>query len=362
MRVVLIILIVLHGLLHFMGFANAYAIGNMAEFAKELPKPIGLLWLFTGLLFIASAVMILIKRKGWAIWGILAVIVSQLLILTVWSDAKYGTLANIVILIAAIITLGTERFQNSFKNDVLAALESASKFDDLVTERDLEPLPPLVQEYLRYVGVVGKPKVFNIRIIFEGRMREKGKDWFNFTSTQYNSINPSTRFFFMKAKVKGLPTYGYHRYKNGEASMQIKLLSLLPVVDIDKPELFKTETVTFFNDLCLFAPGALIDKRISWKILDNLSVKATLTTNNTRISAILYFNEKGQLVNFISEDRMAIGEMKTFPFSTPAGNFQNINGFNLPTYGEGTWHYPDGEFVYGKFNVKHIEYNITKFK
>ena len=340
MRVVLIILIVLHGLLHFMGFANAYAIGNMAEFAKELPKPIGLLWLFTGLLFIASAVMILIKRKGWAIWGILAVIVSQLLILTVWSDAKYGTLANIVILIAAIITLGT----------------------DLVSERDLKPLPPLVQEYLRYVGVVGKPKVFNIRIIFEGRMREKGKDWFNFTSTQYNSINPSTRFFFMKAKVKGLPTYGYHRYKNGEASMQIKLLSLLPVVDIDKPELFKTETVTFFNDLCLFAPGALIDKRISWKILDNLSVKATLTTNNTRISAILYFNEKGQLVNFISEDRMAIGEMKTFPFSTPAGNFQNINGFNLPTYGEGTWHYPDGEFVYGKFNVKHIEYNITKFK
>jgi hypothetical protein len=161
----------------------------------------------------------------------------------------------------------------------------------------------------------------------------------------------------MKAKVKGLPTIGYHSYKDGNAGMLIKLLSLFPLVHINGQELYRTETVTFFNDLCLFAPAGLIDDRITWEEIDEVSAKATFTTNGAEISAVLYFNQRGQLVNFISEDRISIAEMKTFPFSTPVKNYQNINGYYLPTYGEAVWHYPNGKFVYGKFKVKEILYN-----
>ena len=90
-------------------------------------------------------------------------------------------------------------------------------------------------------------------------MRDREKDWFAFTSEQHNFIPEPTRLFFMKAKVKGLPTVGYHSYQDGKARMLIKLASLFPVVKIDGPEMFPTETVTFFNDLCLFAPAALMD-------------------------------------------------------------------------------------------------------
>jgi hypothetical protein len=34
-----------------------------------------------------------------------------------------------------------------------------------------------------------------------------------------------------------------------------------------------------------------------------------------------------------------------------------MNGYNVPTYGETIWHYPDGAFCYGKFYLKEIEYN-----
>ncbi len=362
MKTALVIVVLIHGLIHWIGFAKAFSVGNTAEFANALLKTVGLIWFVTGLLFIVSALMILFKKEGWPIFAIIAIFVSQILIITVWSDAKYGTLANIIILIAAIIAFGTERFENSYKKDVLSAMESTSMAADLVAEMDLEPLPPLVQQYLGYVGVVGKPKIFNFKIEFEGEMRDRGKDWFKFTSEQYNFFDSPARLFFMKAKVKGLPTNGYHRYTTEGAYMHIKLLSLIPVVDIDKPELFKTETVTFFNDLCLFAPAALIDKRITWETLDDTSVKATFTTNNTSISAILYFNEKGQLVNFVSDDRLAIDEMKTYPFSTPASKYKNMDGQQLPTYGEAIWHYADGEFVYGKFNLKSVEYNVNEFK
>ena len=232
---------------------------------------------------------------------------------------------------------------------------------DILKDKDLESLPECVQNYLRYVGALGKPKVYNMKIVFTGEMRDKGKDWFKFTSEQYNFFGSPTRLFFMKAQVMGLPTYGYHKYTNEVANMRIKLLSLFSVVDLSEPELYPTETVTFFNDLCLFAPAALIDDRISWETLDSLSAKAIFNNNGTKISAILYFNEKGQLINFVSKDRYSVSEMKAFPFSTPASNYKNINGYQLPSYGEAIWHYPDMDFVYGKFEVVDISYNVTDF-
>jgi len=30
----------------------------------------------------------------------------------------------------------------------------------------------------------------------------------------------------------------------------------------------------------------------------------------------------------------------------------------MATFAEATWHYPDGPFVYGEFNVKEVTYNV----
>jgi len=345
-----------------MGFVKALGLAEIEQLSRPISKLLGWVWLLTAMLFMVAFVFFLLKKEAWPALAIMAIIVSQILIFTVWTDAKYGTIANVIILVAAVIGWASINFENSYEKDVRAAMQATAISDELVTEKDLVPLPELVQNYLRYVGVVGKPKIYNVKIEFEGEMRGRDKDWFKFTSEQYNFFDSPTRLFFMKAKVKGLPTNGYHRYTKEGAGMHIKLVSLIPVVDIDKSELFKTETVTFFNDLCLFTPAALIDKRITWETLNDTSVTATFTTNNASISAVLYFNEKGQLVNFVSEDRMAIDKMETIPFSTPSGHFQNMNGFNLPSYGEAIWHYPEGEFVYGKFNVKSVEYNLPELK
>jgi hypothetical protein len=121
----------------------------------------------------------------------------------------------------------------------------------------------------------------------------------------------------------------------------------------------KTETVTLFNDMCLMVPATLIDKRIHWEPIDSLTTKVIFTNRGISISATLYFNEMGQLINFTSYDRTAISDMKQYRFSTPVKDYKNMNGINVPTYGEAIWHYPDGEFVYGKFNLKTIQYNLS---
>lgn len=74
----------------------------------------------------------------------------------------------------------------------------------------------------------------------------------------------------MKAKMFGITVPGYHCYQNASASMQIKLLGLFNMVNIKGKIINKAETVTLFNDMCLMAPAALIDKRIEWFAIDSL--------------------------------------------------------------------------------------------
>ncbi len=232
----------------------------------------------------------------------------------------------------------------------------------LLTEADIAKIPIPVQKYILYSGAMGKPKVKNMKIVFDGQMREKGKDFFKFNSTQYNFFDEPTRLFFMKAQMFGVPVPGYHCYQNAAATMQVKLLGIFNVVNVKGTEMNKAETVTVFNDMCLMAPASLIDKRIEWTAIDSLTTKAIFTNGVNKISATLFFNTQGQLINFISDDRYVIGDMKQYRFSTPVKEYGQMNGRNIWKYGETIWHYPDGEFVYGKFYLKSIEYNVTDFK
>ena len=173
-----------------------------------------------------------------------------------------------------------------------------------------------------------------MKIVFEGEMREKGKDFFKFTSVQYNFFDNPARLFFMKAKMYGITVPGYHCYQYEKATMQVKLIGLFNVVNAKGGLMNKAETVTLFNDLCLMAPAALIDKRIEWTTIDSLSAKAQFTNGINVISATLYFNALGQLINFVSDDRYVITGIKQYRFSTPVKEYRQLDGQNIWTYGE----------------------------
>jgi len=362
MKYILAFFILMHGAIHFMGFAKAFGYGNITQITKDISKTAGLFWIAVAILFAFSAIMLLFTREMWPVLAILTAILSQVLILTVWKDARFGTIANVIIVLITIPAWGSLRFEKQFRQDVNSLTTRATTVaNDVVTEADLYPLPPPVQQYLRVTGAVNKAKIKNVRMVFDGEMRGKEKDWFGFRSVQYNFFDEPTRLFYMKAKMFGVPVLGYHAYQQESASMKVKLFGLFTVVQAEGPEMSKAETVTLFNDMCLMAPATLIDKRIKWEAIDNRSAKATFTNGANRISAVLYFNEIGQLVNFISDDRYDINDKKQYRFSTPIKNYKLIEGRTVPSYGETIWHYPDGEFVYGQFYLSNIQYNISEF-
>jgi len=252
-----------------------------------------------------------------------------------------------------------------FNTEVKSGLErTASIKPEVITENDVQHLPPAVRKYLSYAGVMGKEKVLNVHIKFEGKIRSKVEDnWMTFTSEQYNFFDQPSRVFFIKASKMGIPVKGIHLYKKETAIMVIKLAGIFKVVDARGPEMNQGETVTVFNDMCFMAPATLIDKNIQWEPVDALTVKARYTNGSITIGATLIFNEEGALVNFISNDRFETADGKiynNYPWSTPAKEYRDFNGRRVVTFASTIYHRPDADFCYGEFKLTDIEYNCKK--
>jgi hypothetical protein len=361
MRIAFFILVVGHGLLHVLGFAKAFDLFDGTPLTQTISKPFGLVWLLAGILFGVVALLFAFKNSAWWWVGFLAVGISQVLILCFWNDTKFGTIANTIILVALIIGYSTARYYRAYQDEVKRGFQQEARLQTSeLTESDIRDLPEPIKKYLRFTGSIGKAKVNNFKTEFTGKIRKDEQSaWMPFTSEQYNFMEMPTRLFFMKALMKRLPVAGFHCFKNGSASMDIRLLSLLKVQYQDGAEMDLSETVTFFNDMCCLAPPTLIDRRIKWLAVEGNQVRASFTHNQLTIFARLYFNEQGKLLNFVSEDRYSAEAGKQLPWSTPLKDYQTINGYQLMKNAETIYSYPDRDLCYGTFQLTRIEYNCT---
>jgi hypothetical protein len=257
--------------------------------------------------------------------------------------------------------------KRKYKNEVIAGLNRTNSLKSkTIEESDLQHLPPIVKKYLTYVGVISKERIVNVRIKFAGKIRTRPSDaWMTFTSEQYNFFDQPARIFYIRARKMGIPATGLHLYKNETAIMVIKIAGLFKVVDAKGVEMNQGETVTLFNDMCFMAPATLIDQTIQWESIDPLTVKARYTNGNITISAILFFNGIGELVNFISNDRYesADGKIyKNYPWSTPVKEYRDLHGIRIASSASTIFHRPDNDFCYGEFKLKEIEYNCKELK
>jgi hypothetical protein len=272
-----------------------------------------------------------------------------------------------VIIAAPIIIYKSQSIKRTYQAE---AIKGLNRFDasntSIVTGKDTEHLPKAVQNYLAYVGVTGKEKPQNARISLEGEMKlSPQKAWNKIKSEQYDFFDSPTRLYHIKGIINGIPSEGLDSYRNGKGNMLIKIASLFTVADARGREMDQSAAVTLLNDMCLLAPAALIDDRIQWKAIDPLTAEATFKDNGNHVSAILHFNEKGELTNFITDDRyytMTDGSYQKVRWSTPVGNYKDFNGLRLPGYGEAIWHLPEGDFCYAKFNVKTVKFNCKTFQ
>jgi hypothetical protein len=364
MKTFLALLLAVHGTIHLVGLVHAFEFARVARLKSSITRPWGLVWLAAGLLFIVGASLLVGSPTLWWIAVIPAIALSQAAIIASWSEAKLGTVANLVILIPltmALLDLRPSSYRSTYRREVERRL-AASVDTAEITEGDLARLPHAVQTYLRRAGVVGRPRVRSFRASFTGQIRSRPDGaWMNTRVEQHEFFDDPARLFIMQASLHGIPFEALHLYRGSSATMQVKVASLVEVVDARGPKMDQSETVTLFNDMCLLAPGSLVDANVQWQERDERTVGATFTNAGHTIRAELSFGEEGDLVDFVSNDRYQSADgvtYRSFPWSTPVHEYRDFGGARLPARGEAIWKQPDGDLVYARFRLESIEYNV----
>jgi hypothetical protein len=230
-----------------------------------------------------------------------------------------------------------------------------------LTPDDLVGLPDPIRRYVTRAGAVGRPRPHNMRVVMDASMyRKPGQRPMPARSVQYTFFEQPTRLFLMDARMVGLPVRALHVYRDQRATFTVRVASSLTIVDLEGEPISAAETVTVLNDLCLMAPGALVDPRLAWTPVDERTAQVTFTNGPHRVSATLSVNSDDELVDFSSDDRpdSSTGTFVPMRWSTPVHEYRGVGGLHLIHRGAAVYHRPDGPFTYGEFTVRSLDYDV----
>lgn len=105
MRIVFAIILFFHALIHLLGVVKAFGHTSIPQFSRQISKPEGVFWMLCMLVLITTFVLYLRRNDLWPILAIAGALLSQFLISLNWKDAKFGTLANLLIVGISILSL-----------------------------------------------------------------------------------------------------------------------------------------------------------------------------------------------------------------------------------------------------------------
>jgi hypothetical protein len=103
-RWVVAVVVVAHGLIHLLGAAKGLGWADATQLKEPVSPLLGVTWLAAATLVVVTGVLMAGAVRWWWFLGAVAALVSQGVIFTSWSDAKVGTVANVILLVA--VTFG----------------------------------------------------------------------------------------------------------------------------------------------------------------------------------------------------------------------------------------------------------------
>jgi hypothetical protein len=236
-----------------------------------------------------------------------------------------------------------------------AALPALTAEPELIDERAIAPLPEPVRSYLRFMGVVGRPRDWSLRARFQARFRLTPGKWLNCEVLQYDTRLELARFFYMQLSLKGvLPVTVRDTYLRGRGTMRVRAFDLIPIVDGRGHELDVGELVTYLNDAILLAPSLLLGPETEWKAVDSRSFDVTLRDASLSVTARVWLDEHGAPRDFSTTDRFFDapgGKRVRTEWRTPIQGWQTANERKLPTRAQAVWQLSSGPFPYADFEI-----------
>jgi len=361
MRTIFGFLLLIHGFIHLTGFVKAFELADISRLNRGISKPTGVLYLLASLIFLVTTTLFFLNKDRWPILAIISVLISQFLVILYWNDAKFGTIVNVLILFVSISSYGNYKFDRMVHNETLALLQNTdSSNTTLVTTKNILLAPAIIQKWMKNSGVIGKQKIFSVRLKQKGEMRTKPESkWMSFTAEQFFNVKDPS--FVWSTKVEALPFIkmnGRDKFINGEGQILIKIAGLIPIVkESENEKINQGSMLRFLAEICWF-PSAALNKYIKWVAIDSTSAKATFALDKKSVSGVFKFSEKGKFLSF-ETNRFYGGDRdaQLEKWHIKAVDHKVFDGYNIPHKCKVIWKLTEGDFNW--LNLEITDLNIN---
>jgi hypothetical protein len=367
LKYILFSIILIHGLIHLIGFSAGMGYAQPAAFTgkpiiplvKSATQLLAIIWLVTTLLFIAGGIMFIANKHNWWIVTVIALIISQALIILYWHDAKAGTIANIIILIPVIISYANHNFYNRATIESKRILQQVHADKAILTIDKLAGLPACVQNWIIKSGAVDKEITQSVYLAQKGFMSIKpGSKYMPAVAEQYfNITNPSFVWTVKVDMMQGVQMTGRDKLENGHGNMLIKLYSLITFANGTGDAIDQGTMLRYLGEICWF-PSAAVQPYISWEEINKNSARATMKLGKQTVSAVFTFDDDGKLIRTHAMRYMGMGkDARLLEWFIPCTEWKTFEGIRVPSKGNAIWKLKDGDFNYYQWEITGIQYN-----
>lgn len=319
------------------------------------------LWIFAAAAITLVISLYISKRNFWLVLASIFVFIFQFLILMDWSQAKYLTIINGVLLISVIIAFQRRRFYTMVKAELVELFDGDLTRKPAIQVESLRDLPPIVQKWLIRSNVIGNPPIQTLYIKQKGEMRTKvqGK-WLPFEAEQF--INANNPGFIWNAAVRSgfAPIYARDKFIHDHGNMLIKGLYTIPIADSSGPEIDQGTLMRFLAEIIWF-PTAALAEYIRWEYVSDTSARATIDNGITSVSGIFTYDANGDIKGFEGMRYRDVDHHYALErWLITVKKYRIFGSFRIASDCEVAWHGEGGVFTWLKIALLTMKFNDGK--
>ncbi len=331
-------IVVIHGLIHLMGFVAYWPLGEIAELPYKTTllngrfqlsqtgmRLFSVFWLLAAVGLVGSAVSLVAEKSWWLPLMFAAVLVSLVITALDWSNAFRGTLLSLVMLVPLLLVWGLRLQPQPFA----AFPQPAQPLTAVPLPTDL---PAPVARYYQTIMGDELPVVETAVITGRGTARFMGVTFparLRFTHDAghgYRHYIEATTFRYPVMQVN-------ERYLDGQARME------LPVGVIEnEPKVDMAANLGLWGESIWLPSIFLTDSRLRWEPIDDTAARLIVPFETVEDAFTVFFDSESGLIKQMEAMRYkdADAEEKTL-WQLDIQEWGSYQGILVPSRATVTW-------------------------
>ena len=237
--------------------------------------------------------------------------------------------------------------------------EAGSQGDELVTEDDLRDLPEAIGRYMKFSGALGKKRISAVHLLHSGQFKPgPNRRWLPIRGEYFITTKKPSFLWYGRVGWNGFSIVARDSYVDGRGRIQVKALSLIPIVDDESDTIARSAFGRCVAELTL-APTFFLDRtRVQYTHAGRDHARCIVTDGAFSTEADLFVHADGSL------DRIVVmryfdrgGGRATLERFTGAGSHPKLfGGRMLASKIDGFWNLADSDLHYVSFDIDHVEF------